>query len=68
MTINGKKDAFALKDFIRVGESIGVKNSSDIVAEIVEVVSQWSTYAQEAGLGAVAIKDIGRFHRLSFEK
>ncbi len=68
MTINGKKDAFTLKDFVRVGESIGVKNSLEIVAEIVEVVSQWSTYAQEAGLGAVGIKNIGRFHRLSFEK
>ncbi len=68
MTINGKKEAFALKDFVRVGESIGVKKPLDIVAEIVEVVSQWSTYAQVAGLGAAEIKDIGRFHRLSFEK
>ena len=68
MTINGKKDAFTLGDFVRVGESIGLKDSLEIVAEIVEVVSQWSTYAKKARLGAVEIKSIGSFHRLSFEK
>jgi serine/threonine-protein kinase HipA len=68
MTINGKRDAFTLKDFVQVGESIGIKDSLEIVSEIMEVVSQWSAHAQEAGLAADTIKKIGRFHRLSFEK
>jgi len=68
MTINGKRDAFTLKDFVQVGESIGIKNSAEIVSEIVEAVSQWSAHAQEAGLGTNTIKKIGNTHRLSFEK
>ena len=68
MTINGKRDAFTLKDFVQVGESIGIKDSLEIVSEIVEVVSQWSAHAQEAGLDADTIKKIGSFHRLFFEK
>jgi serine/threonine-protein kinase HipA len=68
MTINGKRDAFTLKDFVQVGESIGIKDSLEIVSEIMEVVSQWSAHAQEAGLDADTIKKIGSFHRLSFGK
>lgn len=68
MTINGKRDAFTLKDFAQVGKSIGIKDSLEVVSEIVEVVSQWPAYAQEAGLAAETIKKIGSFHRLSFEK
>jgi serine/threonine-protein kinase HipA len=68
MSINGKRDAFTLKDFVQVGESIGIKDSLEIVSEIVEAVTQWSAHAQEAGLDAYTIKRIGSFHRLSFEK
>ncbi|MDH3997363.1 MAG: type II toxin-antitoxin system HipA family toxin [Desulfuromonadales bacterium] len=68
MTINGKQGDFTLSDFERVGQSIGLNNSLEIVAEIVQVVSQWPKYAKETDVGAVETEKVGATHRLSFDK
>jgi len=50
MSINGKRDDITLEDLVAVGEKINLKQSKDIVYEIVETVSMWESFAKEAAI------------------
>ncbi|MFQ5634789.1 MAG: type II toxin-antitoxin system HipA family toxin [Gammaproteobacteria bacterium] len=65
MSINGKRDGFALADLVAVGESIGIARPDRIVADIVDVVSRWPVFAAEAGIEPERAAAIGAQHRLS---
>jgi serine/threonine-protein kinase HipA len=52
MTLNGKRDAFTMDDFKACANSASMKRgrAEAIVAEVLEVVSQWKAYAGDAGV------------------
>jgi len=50
LSLNGKRDDFTKKDLLEIGEKTGVKNSKSIIQQIVETVSQWESYARNAGV------------------
>jgi len=52
MTLNGKRDGFALHDFEACGKLARLKQgqAKAIIGEIQTVVSQWRNYADEAGV------------------
>lgn len=64
MSINGKRDDFKRNDFKIVGDSIGIKNTDEIIDQIIDVVSQWTQYAQLAGLEKQRIEKIANGHRI----
>jgi serine/threonine-protein kinase HipA len=64
MSINGKRDRFAIEDFVRVGESIGVSKPADVVAEVVAVAENWPAYAARAGVPSDRAAAIAASHRL----
>lgn len=70
MTMNGKRDAFTKNDFRECARNCGLKQgrADAILGEIVEVVSRWKGFADEAGVEKRMIKQIEATHRLSFEQ
>ncbi|WP_298539838.1 type II toxin-antitoxin system HipA family toxin [uncultured Aquimarina sp.] len=50
MSINGKRDDFRLSDLLKVGDKISYKNSKAEITQILEVVHNWSHYANKAGI------------------
>ncbi len=50
MSINGKRDDFTLQDLMTVGEKISFKHSKEAIQQILNVLSNWSYYAQKAGI------------------
>jgi len=64
MSINGKRDGFALADLVQVGDSIGIHKPVEVVGEIVDVVSRWPTYASRAGVSDRRSAEIAKSHRL----
>jgi serine/threonine-protein kinase HipA len=52
MTLNGKRDGFTLDDFKVCAKSASMKRGRGeaIVAEVLAVVSDWSHYAEQAGV------------------
>jgi len=50
MTINGKRTDFSGEDLIHVGKEMGIRNERLIIEEIVDAVSGWQKYSNEAGV------------------
>ena len=65
MSINGKRDHFERDDFLRIGESIGIKQADQILDEIIAIVSHWQAFAKEALLDDLKIQKIAKTHRLN---
>jgi serine/threonine-protein kinase HipA len=68
LSLNAKRDDFTLDDFIACEKRISLKKgrAKQILEEVMETVSQWESFAKEAGLDKKLIKEIGKSHRLSF--
>ena len=64
MSLNGKRDDFIKDDLVQVGKEMNIKSSLKIIDEILEVVANWSDFAQNAGVEPPQIKSIGTAHRL----
>ena len=64
MSVNGKRDDFARKDLVAVGEGISLPRPGEIVAEVVEGIKQWPKFAGEAGVERERLVEIGKRHRL----
>jgi serine/threonine-protein kinase HipA len=64
MSINGKRENFLKEDLVRIGKEMSIKSCNKIIDEIVEVVSNWSHFAKDAGIDNAKIKSIGLTHRL----
>jgi serine/threonine-protein kinase HipA len=69
MTLNGKREDFNLEDFDRCAESVSMKRGAakTIVDEVHAAVSNWSRYAEEAGVPEAEAIEIGRNHRLDLK-
>ncbi|MEW8551412.1 MAG: HipA domain-containing protein [Candidatus Thiodiazotropha endolucinida] len=52
MTLNGKRDSFVLDDFRACAKSASMKRgrAEAIVAEVLSTVSNWSRFAEQAGV------------------
>lgn len=50
MSVNGKFDQITLEDFIEIGDTQGIPAYKTIIKEVKTSVSNWTTYADEAGV------------------
>jgi serine/threonine-protein kinase HipA len=68
MSLAGKRDNFTIEDFRMCAKSSSMKRgrAETILSEVVAAVSQWITYAEEAGIAESWAAEIGSHHRLSF--
>jgi len=58
MSANGKRDDFTLDDLLRVGNDMSIRSCRSIIEHIIEVISNWSVYAEEAGVNASQVDSI----------
>ena len=58
MSINGKRDEFTFNDLEKTGQAIGINHPQLIIESVVDVVSQWRTYAKESGVKYDHMKQI----------
>jgi len=68
MSINGKRDGFTMADIESCAKVAGLVRGRHkaIVQEIVNTVSRWQEFADEAQVNSSYVKHIGATHRLSF--
>lgn len=66
MSLNGKRDGFALSDFLDCARNFSFKRgrADDIVAEVTAAVKQWPRWAAEVGVGPEMMAQIENTHRL----
>jgi serine/threonine-protein kinase HipA len=63
MTVNGKREGFVYDDLIAVADEMNIKKGSQIIDQIVEVVSRWREFAKAVGVENNQIEAISRTHR-----
>ena len=68
MTINGKADNFAVEDFRACARVAGLKRNREIemLQEVIDVVRNWPSYADQAGLSATMRDQIASALRLTY--
>jgi len=66
MTLNGKRDDFVLEDFKACAKAASMKRgrAETILAEVQDIASRWTDYAEEAGVNPVQRDQIQRALRL----
>ncbi|MEE8059508.1 MAG: type II toxin-antitoxin system HipA family toxin [Pseudomonadales bacterium] len=66
LSINGKRDGFTRDDLLAIAALIGNfnKESASIIDTVIEVVSQWESYASKVGVFDDFSREIKRNHRL----
>ncbi|MEA1911059.1 MAG: type II toxin-antitoxin system HipA family toxin, partial [Spirochaetota bacterium] len=64
MTVNGKRDNFIKEDLIKIGRSISISRPSDIIEEIIETVSRFNNFSDEAGVEKEKSRIIKSYLRL----
>ncbi|MEX0900433.1 MAG: type II toxin-antitoxin system HipA family toxin [Gammaproteobacteria bacterium] len=69
MTVNGKRDGFALDDFRACAAVAGMKRgrAETIVAEVVEAVRRWPEFAAEAGVAPEHAQFIANTYRVDID-
>jgi serine/threonine-protein kinase HipA len=50
LSINGKRKAHQLEDFLTIAKSMNIKKGKSLVEEIANIVGQWEEFANEAGV------------------
>jgi len=70
MTLNGKRDGFALEDFEGCAKAAVMKRgrAAKIIAEVQAAVQHWQEFATEAGLTPEWGDKIAKTHRLTFPR
>lgn len=64
MSLNNKRDNFEYSDLLAVSRNMGIRSASEIVDQVIEVISKWTDYAQDADVLKEHAKQIGQSHRL----
>jgi serine/threonine-protein kinase HipA len=64
MTVNGKREGFVYDDLTAVADEMNIKKGSQIIDQVVEIVSRWKEFAKEVGVEINQIEAISRTHRL----
>ncbi len=67
MTLNGKRDNFLREDIMACAKAGGInrQDAVRIFERVLQVVSQWNTFAAEAKVSDSTAAKIGRTHRLT---
>jgi serine/threonine-protein kinase HipA len=67
LNLNGKRDSFTRSDLLAAAALISnfTKEAKHIIEEVVDVVSQWETYARTAGVSDEFAREINNNLRLS---
>jgi serine/threonine-protein kinase HipA len=47
LSLNGKRENFTMKDLLQIAEKQDIRNAKTIIAQILDVISQWTKYAQQ---------------------
>jgi serine/threonine-protein kinase HipA len=64
MSINGKREDITRSDFRAVGRAMNIKRVDRIVDRVVDAVSRWGEFAEDAGVSSEQTGAIGRAHQL----
>ncbi len=64
LSINGKRDEFSADDILKIGAENHIKNRSEIIKNIVDIVSRWSNYAKAIEISSQMSNTIADKHRL----
>jgi serine/threonine-protein kinase HipA len=66
MSLNSKRDNFELADFQALATRFNIPRSraKNMIKEVSEAVSLWTSYAQEAGISKSQIESRAKLHRL----
>jgi serine/threonine-protein kinase HipA len=47
LSLNGKREGFTMRDLLQVAEKQNIKNAKEIIEQILDIVSQWTKYANK---------------------
>ncbi len=64
MSVNGKFDQIGRADLLKVGDRFGVGQAGSLLAEVKAAVSNWSSFAGDAGLGSAVTDKVARDFRV----
>ncbi len=66
MSINGKRDHFAIEDFYRCAQTVGVNKAKvrSLMKDVLDAVTKWPEFAQDVGVSEALIYQISTQHRL----
>lgn len=68
LSINGKRDNFVLDDLLSVAALIGnFRDAKKIIQQVVDVVEQWSIYAEQAGVFTPLQQEVKKNLRLGHQ-
>lgn len=59
MSVNGKRENFALTDLLKVGDHQGINNPQAIIQNTIDVVSNWRVFAEKNNVNPPFIKVYG---------
>ncbi len=64
MLLNGKSENLTISDFIQCGSRFNLSSSTvqRIISEVAQVVNQWPSFAEKAGVSEERMNEIRRFH------
>lgn len=65
MRVNGKQDDFKREDLLAAAQQYGIKDAGSIIDKVGEAVSNWPSFAHDAGVPKGISKKIGATHRLA---
>lgn len=65
MSLNGKRDGFAMDDLLAFAETASIKpaKAKTLISNFSEVVANWPQYALDAGVDDETTRRIGNAHR-----
>ena len=58
MSLNNKRDEFNYSDLVSVAKNTGIRNSNQVIEQIVDTVSHWNKYASDVSVNPLYIKQI----------
>lgn len=64
MSVNGKFDQIERADLLKVADRFGVGRAGSLLAEVKAAVSNWSSFAGDAGLGSAVTDKVARDFRV----
>lgn len=58
LSVNGKTNSITENDLLKVGKEMNIKKAKEILSQTLDVLSNWSLYAKNAGVNKQQIKTI----------
>lgn len=64
LSVNNKRDDFEYSDLLAVSRNMGIRSASEIIDQVIEIVSKWVEYAQDAEVRKEHVHQIAKTLRL----